>query len=136
MKHKQDELDRLAVVLALAGSHNVHLSINGEKLRMIQEPRSDEAGLDVIFRVIGKQKDMVMAALDNPDATRTWLSRTQRWLTEVKDEMFEMLDQWEQVEKMHRLMHEDTTRCVNKDGRCDDYAMVRCDVCAGKGVTA
>ena len=131
------EGDRVMGVMGLAQQHHIALSVNGDKLRMVQTLEEDNPNLDIVFRTLARHKEAIIAVMADSDAIRQWLDEKQRRLIALHDEISEGTEQWLHLEAMHFALHPDDGRCVCADGQCRDEALVRCDICAEmKGGTA
>ena len=130
------EGDRVMDMLSLAQLHHIALSVNGEKLRMVQTVEEDNPNLPVVFRTLARNKEGIIAVMTDGDAIRQWLDEKQRQLIALHDEISASTEQWLQLEAMHFALHPDDRRCVCESGQCRDEALVRCDICANtnKGV--
>ena len=124
-------IEQVMDLLGLAQQHHIALSVNGDKLRMEQTVEEDNPNLPVVFRILARHKEDIIAVMADGDAIRQWLDEKQRKLIALHDELSEGTERWLHLEAMHFALHPDDRRCVCADGQCRDDAIVRCDICAG-----
>ena len=124
-------IEQVMDLLGLAQQHHIALSVNGDKLRMEQTVEEDNPNLPVVFRILARHKEDIIAVMADGDAIRRWLDEKQRQLIALHDEISEGTEQWLRLEAMHFALHSDDRRCVCAEGQCRDEALVRCDICAG-----
>ena len=128
------EGDQVMGLLGRAQQHHIALSVNGEKLRMVQTVEENNPNLPIIFRTLASKKEDIMAVMADGDAIRRWLDEKQRQLIALHDEISDGTEQWLRLEAMHFALHPDDRRCVCATGQCRDNALVRCDICAKTNV--
>ena len=123
-------IEQVMDLLGLAQQHHIALKVNGDKLRMEQTVEEDNPNLPVVFRILARHKEDIIAVMADGDAIRQWLDEKQRKLIALHDELSEGTERWLHLEAMHFALYPDDRRCVCEAGQCRDYALVRCDICA------
>ena len=126
--------DQIASILHYAHQFNLIMTKNGDNVRMDWRDAQvgDPPGFDIIRERLAASKPLLMAALEDPDVIRKWLSRAQESLINRYDSWWALLERWDAVESMLRVMHPTDTRCISADGKCIDHALVRCQACVNR----
>ena len=127
-----EQLDKAVRLLSLAQEHGLVLARNGDKLKMSQAVKHDDPDLDIIFRTLAARKQDVLAIMEDAQAIRQWLHKTQTQLVNLHTKLNDVMDQWVNVEQMYITLHPDSKGCVCAPDLCRDDAVVRCDYCARK----
>ena len=127
-----EQLDNAARLLSLAQEHDLVLARNGDKLKMSQAVKHEDPNLEIIFRTLAANKQDVMTVMEDAQAIRQWLHKTQVQLTNLHNKLNDVMDEWINVEQMYIKLYPNSKGCVCAPELCRDDAVVRCDYCARK----
>ena len=127
-----EQLDKAVRLLSLAQEHGLVLARNGDKLKMSQAVKHEDPNLEIIFRTLAANKQDVMTVMEDAQAMRQWLYKTQVQLADLHNKLNDVMDEWINIEQMYINLYPDSRGCVCAPELCGDDAVVRCDYCARK----